>query len=535
MKQRDEQENLGNLTLIWLDQNSNSSEENLVNQEKIRARLFFLLTFETIDELKVYLNRCVESSQMQLHVLIVSGRMAEKTIELIDEHRFDFVRSIFIFCFDKNKYSRLMEKSSRVRSVETKLDRLIEQIDRDNQSISSTIFSSLWIERNSNRLTEELLAVRWTKLDRRALLDRTLDSLGLGRSVELQEFEHFYEQNKSMEFYFEHRWLERLLVGSIERDRFDLFFLLRFVGDDIYANEDRFRVGSTTTDLFFRFQLIEREKAELVPTWLNKTIRFDRIFSVVSDDDGQRRKRFDSTFDERQSDASRFRSVLFEIDDRTRSVKQIGETKFFSQFDSFLVESIVEENRKLVVRLLSLGKVKFNRQRIRTSFELAEFLRRTNEFSRCEQIYRLLLENKIDRNSCFLCYRGLARLARDRLDYSSSLHFYEKSFEFRLTEELSSLLNEMAMINDDLQFYQRSIDLYVESFRRSKTRREKLIVLNNLAIVFVKINDLDRARFCFANCSRLIECSELISSPSAKQVRENSLIFLSSFDGIVSQ
>lgn len=93
-KQKDE--NLETYCLIWLDAAVNSSKENLKAQQKLRATINHLLSFEEEQQCLHHMDSLPKGDRV---VLIVSGRLGRMIVPKIIQVR--QIISIYVYCMDK--------------------------------------------------------------------------------------------------------------------------------------------------------------------------------------------------------------------------------------------------------------------------------------------------------------------------------------------------------------------------------------------------------------------------------------------------
>lgn len=93
-------ENFELLSLIWLDNMADSTEENREIQEKFRSIVNHVRVFETSHECEHFIKNIINDKYEKI-ILIVSGRLGQEIIENI--HHLKQIISIFVYCFDKDK------------------------------------------------------------------------------------------------------------------------------------------------------------------------------------------------------------------------------------------------------------------------------------------------------------------------------------------------------------------------------------------------------------------------------------------------
>lgn len=92
--------NLELITLIWLDNMADATQENREIQDKFRSVINYLQTFDNCLECENYIRNRINDKQDKI-ILIVSGKLGQEIIKNI--HDLKQIISIFVYCFDKEK------------------------------------------------------------------------------------------------------------------------------------------------------------------------------------------------------------------------------------------------------------------------------------------------------------------------------------------------------------------------------------------------------------------------------------------------
>lgn len=89
-------ENLESVSLIWLDNSINISEENLQTQNELRSVINHLILFENYYECLEYIQSRSKNDQI---ILIVNGQLGRLIVPQISD--LQQIISISIYCMDK--------------------------------------------------------------------------------------------------------------------------------------------------------------------------------------------------------------------------------------------------------------------------------------------------------------------------------------------------------------------------------------------------------------------------------------------------
>jgi len=108
-----ERMNLEPHQLVWCDSNINImvNTESVVNLEGLRKIVDYTKLFDNLEECQRYLTEATDSATF----LVCSGELGEKIIPEI--HQLGNIRSIYIYCRDKDHHQQWSSQSTKVRLV----------------------------------------------------------------------------------------------------------------------------------------------------------------------------------------------------------------------------------------------------------------------------------------------------------------------------------------------------------------------------------------------------------------------------------
>jgi hypothetical protein len=115
--------------LIWLDQNINKNRDSVESEQKLRAIVNLLVTFDKTNDAIDFINR-VQDQQIYL---IISGELGEQLLsirQIVDSSK---LNSIYIYCHDQPKYAELVKLSNKVRAVFVEIDLLCARLKEDTE------------------------------------------------------------------------------------------------------------------------------------------------------------------------------------------------------------------------------------------------------------------------------------------------------------------------------------------------------------------------------------------------------------------
>jgi hypothetical protein len=88
-------QNLETFSLLWLDENVNSNQENINAQKKFKTVINQFKTFETCQLCEEYIRQIVDVNSV---ILIVSGRYGKELIPTI--HNLLQLNAVYVYCMD---------------------------------------------------------------------------------------------------------------------------------------------------------------------------------------------------------------------------------------------------------------------------------------------------------------------------------------------------------------------------------------------------------------------------------------------------
>ncbi|CAF3384723.1 unnamed protein product, partial [Rotaria sp. Silwood2] len=92
-------DNVETFSLLWLDAEVNTKEENKHAQKRLRSIINHLIIFHDQNECQQYI---VSSSEQDRLVLIISGRLSKELIPHI--HHLRQISAVYIYCWNKQAY-----------------------------------------------------------------------------------------------------------------------------------------------------------------------------------------------------------------------------------------------------------------------------------------------------------------------------------------------------------------------------------------------------------------------------------------------
>ncbi|CAF1567293.1 unnamed protein product, partial [Rotaria sp. Silwood1] len=114
--------NLESFTCLWLDQNVNSTQDNLQTQKELRQVINHLRTFDNIDECEQYIRNITKEKV----VLIVSGSLGQQIVSRL--HDLPQFSACYVFCQDQKANEQWANKYHKVNGVFVERGKLVAKI-----------------------------------------------------------------------------------------------------------------------------------------------------------------------------------------------------------------------------------------------------------------------------------------------------------------------------------------------------------------------------------------------------------------------
>lgn len=111
------QNNLETFSLVWLDSSIHDSEDNRQTQERLRAIINHLLTFEHSIDCEKYIQSVPRDDRI---VIIVSGHSGRYLVPRI--HALPQVCSIYVYCMDRKINESWTKNYSKVRNQHSRMN-----------------------------------------------------------------------------------------------------------------------------------------------------------------------------------------------------------------------------------------------------------------------------------------------------------------------------------------------------------------------------------------------------------------------------
>ncbi|CAF3309440.1 unnamed protein product [Rotaria socialis] len=477
--------NLELISLIWLDNMADATQENREIQDKLRSAVNYLRTFDNCQTCEHYIRNIINDKQDKI-ILIVSGKLGQEIIDKI--HHLKQIISIFVFCFDKDRNELWANNYKKIRGVIVTLSDLLKQIDLDRKSDEQKLNESIDIFKNKDEIIPLLLQIDSSPIDKRSLLKICFKEYegNLNEFENIRDFEHLYSSSNALDWFFNETFLYRLLIRALHVFNIEIIFLLRFFLQDI---EQQLRNCLASSEIVYRGQLMTNDQLEFLNNSIyEKNLRFNS-FMIANQNKEQVLKSLLNT-----SNTNGLNRVLFEIDSNQIGKKH-KEFVIFPITTCFHITSIEIDKQIRIVKIKVFNTYKLNEKKTKNSFQLAHLLRHIGRLDQSEKLFYLLLDQYPSLN--FQSYDGLGRIAQDKGLYELSLNFYMKSFETVPFEHRAHCLNNIGCAYDYLEKYEDGLQYYGEALTLMTTDLDQAMCLSNMGITYAKNEQYQQALQCF--------------------------------------
>ena len=534
--------NLETFTLIWLDGSVNESAENIEAQQRLRALINHLKTFQHTDECIQY----IESSGKDHFVLIVSGRLGQEIVPAI--HHLRQVHSIYVYCADKERHERWAKRYPKVQGVIVKFDELLSQI-RSNQEkhtqtkINETLPIHFFVINNETHecddqfIYSQILVYYLLRIEPIAANDdQELITLCKEECKDteyelnlIREFEVNYSSDDVIWWYTRETFLCGLLNKAFRDEDLDSLLIFRFFIRDIQQAIEKNRCTNPLHT--YHSCLMADEKIQLFKNSVGEFLSINGFFLT-------NRHRHQMIAYLNHSDIGNGNEkVLFEIaadppTDATKSFCDITTLSYYSNEEQILfslgsifrLDSIHQQDdgqdRIWIIRMrLSTDQHKRLRnvsEHIRNQYNVeksnllsfGQALRKLARYDEAEKFYRRLLkELPANHPNIVDCYYHLGVLLDEKGDYELSLEWHQKSMEMKKQTmkandpSIGYSYNSIGNVYQKKGDYKRALNYYNQALTIwKKVLGEKhpdvAMCLNNLGCLYASQKDYSQALDC---------------------------------------
>ncbi|CAF3345867.1 unnamed protein product [Rotaria sp. Silwood1] len=334
--------NFESFTCLWLDQNVNSTQDNLQTQKELRQVINHLRTFDKSDECEQYIRKITKEKV----VLIVSGSLGRQLVPQVHDLR--QFSACYVFCQDQkaneqwaNKYHKLVAKISKDQISRSKVedDVSISVITTGSQSLQARNAIFMWFQ----LFIEVLLRMYHQSNDRKELLDICKKSYtGNQQQMKIiEEFEKTYKGENAIWWYTRESCFYRMMNKALRVHDFDMLFAFRFfitdIAKQIKNKHEKFIRTCENRNIIhvYRGQIIGNEELELMENIIGEFLSMNSFLSTSRDRSTTLHfARFTPKADDSQQ-------IIFEIDIeprlQTKAFADISQISYHQNEDEVLI------------------------------------------------------------------------------------------------------------------------------------------------------------------------------------------------------
>ncbi|CAF2977620.1 unnamed protein product [Rotaria sp. Silwood2] len=319
-KNVDDQQQLEDFCLIWLDDSANA-KDNRDTEQKLRSIINTLRKFQDVKHCQKFIE---ERSQNNRVVMIVSGRLGREIVPSI--HKIRQIISIYVYCMDKERNKQWAVNFPKIKAVVVELDELVSRIKADYKiqksveepfSINTfTIGSGAGTSTTgvngqfvfSQVLIDCLLRLKYTSTDKKELIDFCQQQYESNRNElsNLREFDQDYSSKKVLWWYTRESFFYKILNAALRKQNIHLIFLFRKFIHDIYRQLKRDQAQHRLR--VYRSQRISSDELITLRQCRDQFISVNSFFSTSTN------KQKALSFLKISDGADNAESLLFEID-----------------------------------------------------------------------------------------------------------------------------------------------------------------------------------------------------------------------------
>ncbi|CAF1191529.1 unnamed protein product [Didymodactylos carnosus] len=502
---KSQERNLESNTVMWLDANIDSTEDNRRAKARLRQTINYLRTFDDADQCV----ECISLVRTENIFLIVSGSLGQTVVPLIHDTR--HVQSIYVFCSNKEWHEKWVTKFRKVRGVYTDIKHICEALE-EQVHISSNDMSgliSVLSSSNSNNekqeasfmyfqlLIEILLEIDSSDESKQELIEQCSKQYEENEKelAYIEEFHKKYEPNRAIWWYTRECFLYRMLNKALRVQDIDILFKLRFFIKDLHNQLEQlhFKSLNVAKELtLYRGQGMVVEEFEKLKGNIGGFLSINYFLSTSQSRDVAVR------FAQASRNQEGFEAILFEIsiDIENCSKPFHNITKYsalpkesevlFSLGTVFRIQSIRRStstgiwNVKLLLngqedqdlRHLT-GQIRNEVQENSKLSSLGNLLWRMGEYDKAEHYYLMLIDKTSGEDPDIASYYNNIGLVYNAMgEYSKALDYYEKTLELKLKtlgpnhpsvattyNNIGGVYNAMGDYSKALDYYEKTLEL----------------------------------------------------------------------------
>ena len=294
------QENLEDLTLLWLDSNIDDSCDSLHTQSQLDELSNCVLLYTDCDLCINY----IQTITREKIFLIISDKIWQPFGPQI--HSFKTITAIFIFCDDHKVHDPILDRYSKVIGIFTNQHDLLQSIRKSKRIVLKQTLGFNVLEYQTQRSTRDVskdsgsfiwfqvlidILKKITHSDRskRDMLDKCKQYYALNEPEmkKIEQFELTYTKDKAIEWYTRDAFVYRLVNKAFRTEDFELLYVFRFFIIDLCSQlEQEWRHVCTERPekfILYRGQRMFTEEFNKLTNSVGNVISTNGFFSTTRD------------------------------------------------------------------------------------------------------------------------------------------------------------------------------------------------------------------------------------------------------------
>lgn len=463
----EQQENLEDISLLWLDVNVFSTDEFYLNtQIRLHSIINHLQLFSNVEECINY----IQSIKTEKVFLIVSGSMSKLIVPIIFQSQ--TVVSIYILCNNKVKHEQWANDYPKIHGVFNDSELLFSKLIKDFQSFCDdfmpiSLLSPNVYEKSIRNLSKENASFMWHQLLVKTLIgivqtDNTAKNelLSICRlqykdnHVEMKKINEFndkYDANNAIRWYTRDSFIYRILNKALRTENIDNIFKVRFFIADLHNQLSKLYQIQYKQKTHHHIETIYRGQ-RLTPNELS--VLQENVKGYISTNtflSATRASNIALVYSGVGSGRPQHESILFEIDIDTSNTSipfaSIGDFSYFVSEDEILftigalfqIDSIEPFPTFWLVKLILVDETNEDIKEVNndllneigdlpSTMTLGSFLIEMKDFNRAEKYHRILLEQlPLNHKDLAMIYNHLGIIYSGRDKQAEAIEYYNKA------------------------------------------------------------------------------------------------------------
>ncbi|CAF3844841.1 unnamed protein product [Rotaria sordida] len=510
-------------SLIWLDKDVNTNEDNWKIQQKLKESINFIKTFDDIKKCEQWIGRKIQQNAEEKIILIVSDSYGCEIVPRI--YQLPQLVAIYIYCqvemTNKQWLENYKEKSDELLtkiSNDQNEREMSEAISSNSMSIfissvataASSYSSSTDSKQNSSTelngdflwlqiCIEVLLRMKRRDNEREELIN-LCKQIYDGNKSELQNIEKFkqtYTPETAMRWYTNQCFLYKLLNKALRAQDIDMLIAFRFFISDLYQQLKE--LYSATSHLepitrVYRGQALPIHELDGIKSIIDQHLSLNSFLSTSLNREVA--LRFIPSIPTANKE-----KILFEIDidPSIKNIKPYANISSYSYFQTeaevlfmlgsiFKIQSVTKQNDISIINIRLENEydpelkqlsdyMKHNLDETPSFVTLGDLLLRMAEYDKALRCYERVLKelDGKDQNTiqAAQCFTGIGRAANFVKKYDLSIKYHKKALMINLSlpnndYNIAGIYNNLANTYKDRRDHQIALKYFYKSLEINK-------------------------------------------------------------------